>query len=274
VSDRSAMVEIVAAGNEVLLGDVLDTNTNWLCRRITALGGEMSRTVMVRDDVEVIAAEISAAVTRRPALIVTVGGLGPTSDDRTLAGVAAGTRRPLGLHSEAETMVRERYEEFAASGFVPFAEMNDARRKMAILPQGATPLLNSIGGAPGVLLQIGQTTIVSLPGVPEELKAIVDESCGELFARLFPAAHYEERIFALDLQDESAIAEILAAAEAAHPLVYIKSRAKLMADGHVISITLSARAADAAAVASLLDPIEQQVTAAVGAAGYAVRRTG
>ena len=265
-------VEIVAAGNEVLLGDVLDTNTNWLCRRITTLGGAISRTVMVRDEIDIIAAEISAAVARRPALIFTVGGLGPTRDDCTLAGVAAGIRRSLELHPEAEAMVRKRYEEFAASGFVPFAEMNDARRKMAILPQGATPLLNSIGGAPGVLLQIGLTAIVSLPGVPEELKAIVDESCGELFARLFPTAHYDERTLVLGLQDESAIADILADAEAAHPLVYVKSRAKVMAADRVISITLSARAADAAAVAGLLDPVERQVTAEISAAGYAVRR--
>jgi nicotinamide-nucleotide amidase len=57
LTDHPPAVEIVAAGNEVLLGDVLDTNTNWLCRQITALGGQVRRTVMIRDDIPTIAAE-------------------------------------------------------------------------------------------------------------------------------------------------------------------------------------------------------------------------
>jgi len=68
-------VEIVSAGNEVLLGDVVDTNSNWLCKHITGLGGQVRRTVMVRDEVEAIADELRAALRRRPQLIFTVGGL-------------------------------------------------------------------------------------------------------------------------------------------------------------------------------------------------------
>jgi molybdopterin-biosynthesis enzyme MoeA-like protein len=84
------IVEIVSAGNEVLIGDVLYTNTNWLCVKVTGLGGLVRRTVMLRDDVEAIATEVRGALARRPALLFTVGGLGPTSDDRTLEGVALG----------------------------------------------------------------------------------------------------------------------------------------------------------------------------------------
>ena len=162
-------VEIVSAGNEVLSGDVLDTNSNWLSRRITGLGGHVRRTVMLRDEVDTIAQELRAAHARRPALIFTVGGLGPTTDDLTLAAVAQAFGRPLELHPEAEGMVRERYEEFAARELVPFAGMNPARLKMAHLPHGSAPLLNRIGGAPGVLLEIDGVAIVSLPGVPAEL---------------------------------------------------------------------------------------------------------
>ena len=146
------IVEIVSAGNEVLIGDVLDTNTNWLCTRVTALGGLVRRTVMLRDDVQAIGAELRGCLARRPALIFTVGGLGPTSDDRTLEGVALGLGVPLELHAEAERMVAAKYEEFFAAGYVPFPELNDNRRKMARLPAGAEPLVNPIGGAPGVLL--------------------------------------------------------------------------------------------------------------------------
>jgi nicotinamide-nucleotide amidase len=268
---KGPTVEVVAAGNEVLLGDVLDTNTNWLCRRITALGGRIVRTVMVRDEVQTIASEIQAALARRPALLFTVGGLGPTNDDLTLQGVALGTGRPLQLNAGAERMVRQRYEQFAASGHVPFADMNRARRKMACLPTGAEPVVNPVGGAPGVLLEVDDTAIVSLPGVPEELRAIVDESLGELFGRVFGTAHYEERALVVGLQDESAIAEVLQRVDAEHPEVYVKSRARVIGGDRIIRVTISARAEDRQAVDALLGPVARQLIEGIGAAGYAAR---
>lgn len=264
-------VEIVSAGNEVLLGDVVDTNSNWLCRRITGLGGHVRRTVMLRDEVETIADELRRAHARRPALIFTVGGLGPTTDDLTLAAVALAFRRPLELDAQAERMVRERYAEFAAAEAVPFAGMNAARRKMARLPRGARPLLNRIGGAPGVHLVVGGVDLVSLPGVPAELRDIVDNSCGGLFARLFGSSHYSERALLIGTQDESAIAHLLAAVEARHPDVYIKSRAQRIGSARLNRITLSARGEDAAVVERLLAPVAAELIEAIEAEGYDVR---
>ena len=266
------LVEIVSAGNEVLIGDVLDTNTNWLCTRVTRLGGLVRRTVMVRDDIEAIAAEIRGALERRPALIFTVGGLGPTSDDRTLEGVALGLGVELQLHPEAERLVAAKYREFHAGGFVPFAEMTESRRKMARLPAGAEPIVNPIGGAPAVLCERDGTALVSLPGVPGELEAIVEESLDALFARLFGSAHYEERSLVVGLQDESAIAEILRQAEVSFPAIYVKSRAKVLGSTRAIRVTLSARGADEAAVEALLDPAAAWLVARIAAAGYGVER--
>jgi nicotinamide-nucleotide amidase len=263
--------EIVAAGNEVLLGDVQDSNSYFLCRHVTALGGRTSRIVMVHDDVEAIAAELRGALAREPVLVFTVGGLGPTNDDTTLAGVAAATGRPLELHPEAERMVSEKYAEFAARGFVPFAEMNASRRKMALLPRGSEPVVNPVGGAPGVLLRVGGTAIVSLPGVPEELVAIVEESLDELFAELFGRAHYDERALIVDLQDESAIADVLEAVDIANPEVYVKSRARVMGPHRKIRITLSARGDDHAAVAALIAPPLAALVAGIEAAGFTIR---
>lgn len=263
-------VEILVAGDEVLNGDVLDSNTHELCVLVTGLGGHVSRTTTVRDDVATIAAEVGAAVARRPALLFTVGGLGPTDDDRTLEGVARGLGRELRLHPEAERMVAERYAEFHARGDVPFAGMNEARRKMARLPEGAAPVVNPVGGAPAVLLEAGGTVIVSLPGVPGELRAIVGGSLDELFARLFGAAHYEQRALIVGLQDESAIAEVLRAAAARHPEVYVKSRAKVIGSTRSIRVTLSARGPDAATVATLLEAAAADVRRGIAAAGFAV----
>jgi len=265
------IVEIVSAGNEVLIGDVLDTNTNWLCTRVTGLGGLVRHTVMLRDDIEAIAEELRGSLARRPALVFTVGGLGPTSDDRTLEGVALGLGVGLQLHPEAERLVAAKYVEFHAAGYVPFAELNESRRKMARLPAGAEPIVNPIGGAPAVLSRSGGTSIVSLPGVPGELEAIVDRSLGDLFAEVFGTAHYEERALVVDLQDESAIAEILRLAEAAFPEIYVKSRAKVLGSTRVITVTLSARGPDGDAVEALLAPATDQLLAQIAAAGYGVR---
>jgi len=266
----SPAVEILAVGDEVLNGDVLDTNSHELCVLVTGLGGRVTRAATVRDDVETIALEARAALARRPALLFTVGGLGPTGDDRTLEGVALGLGRPLRLHPEAERMVAERYAEFHARGDVPFAEMNEARRKMARLPEGAGPVENPIGGAPAVLVETGGTAVVSLPGVPGELRAIVDGSLDDLFARLFGAAHYEERALVVELQDESAIADALAGAVGRHPDVYIKSRAKVIGSTPVIRVTLSARGPDAATVDRLLAAAADDVRRGIAAAGFAV----
>jgi molybdopterin-biosynthesis enzyme MoeA-like protein len=131
--------------------------------------------------------------------------------------------------------------------------------------------VNPIGGAPGVLCRSGETLIVSLPGVPGELMAIVDESLGALFADVFGAARYEERSLEVELQDESAIATVLQAAEAAHPAVYVKSRAKVLGSTRVIRITVCARGESDAAVKALLEPAAKQLLAQIAAAGFSVR---
>jgi nicotinamide-nucleotide amidase len=168
-------------------------------------------------------------------------------------------------------MVAAKYEEFFAAGYVPFPELNENRRKMARLPAGAEPLVNPIGGAPGVLCRRAQTCIISVPGVPGELRAIVDESLGQLVSEVFGDAHYEERSLEVELQDESAIADILRAAEEQYPAVYVKSRAKVLGSARVIKVTLSGRGADGGSVAALLAPAAEQLLTQIAAAGFGVR---
>jgi nicotinamide-nucleotide amidase len=184
VSDQ-VRVEIIAVGNELLLGDVLDTNTNWLCQRVTGVGGQVTRAVLIRDHIEAIVEEVRLALARRPNLIFTTGGLGPTGDDITLQGVAKATDRPLELHAEALIMVQAKYEELAEKGYLADSALTDARRKMAYLPRGAVALSNPVGAAPASVLDIGGTTVVSLPGVPDELKGIYDETLPPVLRRIF-----------------------------------------------------------------------------------------
>src|SRR6185369_6411580 len=104
-------IELFIIGNELLIGEIQDTNTHWLCRELNRLGGQVVRATLLRDTAEVIAAEISAALDRAPRVIITSGGLGPTADDLTLAAVAQGLGRELRLHDLALLMIRERYDE-------------------------------------------------------------------------------------------------------------------------------------------------------------------
>ena len=198
IGQTTPRVEIVTAGNEVLLGDVLDTNSHRLCRLVTALGGAVTHAVLVRDDLEAIAAEVRGVLGRAPALAFTVGGLGPTVDDMTLAGLALGLGVPLELHPGAERLVAAAYARFAA-------------------------------------------------------------------------AHYEERTLVVDLQDESAIADILGEVETANPAVYVKSRAKVMGPAVRLRITLSTRGDDPAAVDALLGPPAAELLERIAAAGFGVR---
>jgi nicotinamide-nucleotide amidase len=210
-------------------------------------------------------------VVRPPQLVFTVGGLGPTEDDLTLRGVALATGRPLELNAEAERLVREKYEEFFGSGHVPTPEMNESRRKMARLPRGAEPLVNPVGGAPGVWLEIDATVVVSLPGVPGELRAIVAESLPDRLAAIFGPARYEERTLVVpELQDESVIADILREVDSAHPGVYVKSRARQFGEARALRITLSARASGPAEVDRMLAAPLTQLVQRISAAGYNV----
>ena len=149
--------------------------------------------------------------------------------------------------------------------------MNAARLKMARLPQGSAPLLNLHRRRARRAARDRRRGRRLPPRGPPELRYIVDNSCGELFARLFGTSHYEERTLIVGTQDESAIAHVLAAVEARHPHVYIKSRAQRIGSERVNRITCSARGDDPAAVEALLAPGVEELARGIAAEGFAVR---
>ncbi len=245
--------EIIAIGNELLIGDVQDTNTFWLIQQLTGLGGLVHRCSVVRDDFDAIAQALRASVAKRTGLIITTGGLGPTSDDLTLAAVASAFGLPLVVHAEVLEMLTKRFAELASRGWVRSPEMTEARRKMAILPQGAEPVYNPAGGAPASMLQIDGSTIVSLPGVPRELKEIFTGALNPALIRLFGGAAYQIRSIIISTHDESFIAGQLQAVVDRHPRVYIKSRSLRTGSGIRIRVTLSTTGPDLAAAERTVD---------------------
>ena len=222
---EAAAVEILIIGNEILNGDIQDTNTNWLCKQISSLGQAVYRVAVVRDVVEVIAAEIHATLERGARVIFTSGGLGPTADDLTLLGVAKGAGVEVEFHDEALRMIKDCYDELAAKGSISQGGLNPAREKMAWLPAGAVPLYNPVGSAPGVLFEKGSSVIISLPGVPAELKGIFNSSLQPFLSRTFSGGVSVTRSITVRCNDESVMEPVLSRAVKLHPKVYIKSLA-------------------------------------------------
>jgi nicotinamide-nucleotide amidase len=267
---NQAKVEIIAIGNELLLGDVLDTNTNWLCKRITGVGGQVTRTSMIGDDTEVIVAEVRASLEREPDLIITTGGLGPTGDDITLGAVAEATKRPIELHPEALDLVKAKYQELAEKGYLKHATLTDARKKMAYLPQDAAALGNPVGAAPAAVLRVGDSTIISLPGVPDELNRIYEETLQPILKTIFAGSYYEEKAIIALCGDESSLAPLLVEVVKAHPKVYIKSRARRYGSEVRILITLSAAGDAREEVERRIGAALERLDSDLGTAGFGV----
>nr|WP_320009776.1 competence/damage-inducible protein A [uncultured Desulfobulbus sp.] len=237
-------VEILSIGNELLRGEILDTNTQWMCQLVNSRGGEVVRVTMVPDIQEEIAAAVQAAIERSVDLVFTSGGLGPTEDDLTLAAVAKGAGVALELDPQAREMVRQRYDDFFAQGVMDEGGLNPFREKMAWLPKGAEPLYNPAGTAPGVHLQVGKTSIISLPGVPPELKGIINESLAPFLDTLFGSGGSFARMITVRCNDESIMASALSRVVAEYPQVYIKSLARPLGETPELDVLFTATSAE------------------------------
>jgi nicotinamide-nucleotide amidase len=238
-------VEIVTVGNEVLLGLVQDTNSNYLCRVVRGMGGRVRRIVIVRDEIAAVAGEIQASLGRRADIIFTCGGLGPTDDDLTLAAIAEATGRQLEMNQAARLLIERRYNELAKAGYIASAKMTESRLKMARFPESATVIENPVGAAPAMTLAARDSRIVSLPGVPAELKSIVEGPLQALLNEVFGRGSYREREMIVDCGDESVLAPALRKVASALPDVYIKSRASHFGRDVMFRILISASATNA-----------------------------
>jgi len=235
-------IELICVGTELLIGKTLNTNANWLAKRITSLGGNLIRMTVIRDDIDEITSSLKDTMERKNDFIITIGGLGPTFDDKTLEGVAGALKRKMALNDAALEMVEAKYRSYVQEGRMERFEMTSPRVKMATLPEGAKPLRNPVGTAPGVLMECEGKTIISLPGVPSEMKAIFE---GSVLSMLKKAAgdltFFETSIDATGVM-ESELAPAVDRVMHDNPYVYIKSHPKGAERIHRIEFHLSTTA--------------------------------
>ena len=155
-------LEILVIGNEILIGKTLDTNSNWIAKRIVKYGHKLKRITAIEDNINIISETFRNILKREPDMIITTGGLGPTFDDMTLEGIAKGLNRELELNQHAYDSIKRAYEHAFERGILKLEGMTKEREKMSFLPQGSIPLPNIRGTAPGVKLKEGPLLISHL----------------------------------------------------------------------------------------------------------------
>jgi len=239
-----AQMEIICVGNELLIGKTLNTNAQWLAKRATSLGIMVKRMTVIGDEVEEIACAIREALQRKPRFIIATGGLGPTFDDKTLEGIAKALNRKLELNQKALQMIKEKYEAYAKAGKIEEVEMTPHRVKMAMLPEGAEPLSNPVGTAPGVMVKVEDTFLFALPGVPSEMEAIFDKYVVTMLKKEAGEATFFETSIYADGIMESTLAPLIDLTMHDNPYVYIKSHPRGEEKKPHIEIHLSTTAKD------------------------------
>lgn len=160
--------EIITIGTEILLGEIVDTNTRHIARTLRGLGVDLYRTITIGDNVERIAESIRNSMARAD-IVITTGGLGPTVDDPTREAVA----KALGVETEfREDLWEQVVETISRYGRKP----SENQKRQAFVPQGAIGVKNPVGTAPCFIVESSRNAIISLPGVPNEMEHVLHES--------------------------------------------------------------------------------------------------
>jgi molybdenum cofactor synthesis domain-containing protein len=216
---------VLTVGNEIVSGDVENTNASWLARRLAEVGLEVLLVAAVRDRVEEIASVLGVEKERAGVVVVT-GGLGGTPDDLTREGVAAAFGVGCEEIPDLAVSLRER---FGARGLADYAA------RWARIPQGAVPLENPLGGAPGFVL--GNVHV--LPGLPAEMEAMFETVVPRFRGR--PIAAWRRRYST----GEGQIVAVLEEATKRHPAVTVGSYPFFLDTGPEVEVVLKSADADA-----------------------------
>ena len=158
--------ELIFVGTELLLGDILNTNAQYLSRRLSALGISVLHQCVIGDNPERLEEVLKTALSRSD-LVLTTGGLGPTKDDLTKETAAAVCKKRLVRHEESLDAMRAYFSDKGVA-------MPKSNEKQADLPEGALVFPNSNGTAPGCAMETDGKWVLLLPGPPREMKAMFE----------------------------------------------------------------------------------------------------
>ena len=247
-------VEIVAVGTELLLGQIADTNAQWMSEQLAAIGVDVTHHQAVGDNLERIVETLRLAASRADVVLV-CGGLGPTEDDITRDAIAMLVERPLVFHAELEAMLREKFSRWSSSGRMP-----ESNLRQASVPEGARWIVPDRGTAPGLIVDLDDgVRLYSVPGVPDEMREMMSDTILPELRKQGGGA-IVSRILRVAGLGESAVAERLAdlfAASANPSVAYLASMGE-------VKVRLTAKAPTAGAAEALVEPLATEVRARLG----------
>ena len=162
-------IAILSIGNELLSGDTINTNAGWMGRNLTDIGCDICRQITVPDNKDSISNALTELVNLKPGYIICTGGLGPTDDDIT--------QQTLFDFVGTESEFDQNYWESLSVRFNRFGiQIPESNRNQALVPVDGVVVPNPVGSARGSKLQVNDTILISLPGVPAEMKAMMTDS--------------------------------------------------------------------------------------------------
>jgi nicotinamide-nucleotide amidase len=244
--------EIVVTGTELLLGEIVDTNSTMMARMLRDIGLDLHYKSTVGDNQARMAAVLNVALGRSDIVLVS-GGLGPTVDDVTREAVADATRRPLVFQQELLDQIAARFAHFGR-------QMTENNRRQAYVPEGALVIENPVGTAPAFVVEDGRGTVICLPGVPRELEYLMKRRViPYLKERVGEASVIKAKVLRTCVIGESQIdTRIGDLMTQSNPTV------GLAAHSGQVDIRITAKAASEAEADDLIAPMEAELRARLG----------
>lgn len=247
--------ELLTIGSELTSGVTVNTNAPYLARRLEACGITCRRHIAVSDERPLLLQSLRDALARCD-FLVTTGGLGPTFDDITMAAIAEVTGRKLTTHADIASTIRRFYTR-------RHRRLQQAALRQALLPSEGVALPNPIGTAPGLWLRHRGTLIISLPGVPSEMRAIFER-------HVFPRLKHAVRGRAIESRMLRTVGLVELSIESILRRLRIPPQVDVGLYPHLrmVDVRLTATAPSARAARRTLDRLEAPLRDALGAALY------
>jgi nicotinamide-nucleotide amidase len=249
--------EVLAVGTELLTPHRVDTNSLFLAGRLDEIGIELRGKAVVADDIAALSAAMRGAIERAD-LLVTTGGLGPTSDDLTRESLAAVLGVPLDEDAAILASIEQR---FASRGIV----MPATNRRQALVPRGAGVLPNPHGTAPGLWLEWHGHPIVCLPGPPRELQPMFDDCVLPRLGRLCGERRVRRRVLKITGRSESMVEQVAQPIYSRLGTADLPISTTILASPGTIELHLTAAGADVPAIDEALDRGARALAEALGA---------